>query len=162
MTAAHGVRGGLKVQSFVESLDLYRVGEAILLACPDGAVRSLTVAWVRPHRSGLRLGLASVADRGQAEALIGSLLYVDKARLPALEADTYYWFELLGLTVYDTAGSLMGRLAQVIPTPANDIYLIRGEKGGRLQEVLIPAIGTVVVRVDLENRTMIVDPPQGG
>ncbi|MFO7643034.1 MAG: ribosome maturation factor RimM [Desulfosarcina sp.] len=161
VTGAHGIRGGLRVQSFVESMALFQIGEKILLGCPDGAARSMTVEWVKPHRSGLRLGLASVSDREQAQALIGSMLYVDKARLPTLEQDTYYWFQLEGLTVYDASGALIGRLERVIPTPANDIYLIRGEKAGRMQELLIPAIGSVVVRIDLGNKTMIVDPPQG-
>lgn len=107
------------------------------------------------------MGLESINDRDQAEALIGSSLFIDKARLPKLEEDTYYWFELVGLSVYDTAGSLLGLLDEVIATPGNDVYVIKGIKDGRSLEILLPAIGHVVLDIDLERRTMIVDPPAG-
>jgi 16S rRNA processing protein RimM len=161
VTGAHGIRGALRVHSYAESIDLYRPGEGISLALADGSTRNLTLQWVCPHGRGLRMGLESVNDRNQAESLVGSLLYIDKARLPALEDDTYYWFELMGLSVYDTAGVLLGRIDEVIPTAANDVYVVKGEVDGRLLETLIPAVGDVVCEIDLEKRTMIVDPPEG-
>lgn len=128
---------------------------------PDGSVRTMTIQWVRVHGRGLRMGLEGVIDRHTAESLIGSSLFIDKACLPVLEEDTYYWFELIGLSVFDITGTLLGSLQRVIPTLANDVYVVRGEKAGRQLEILIPAIGDVVCVIDLENRTMIVDLPEG-
>lgn len=161
MTGAHGIRGDLKIHSYAESIDLYRTGEGILLTLPDGSVKTLTVQWIKPHGHGLRMGLESVNDRNQAERLVGASLFVEKSLLPALEDDTYYWSELMGLSVYDTAGLLLGRIDEVIPTPANDVYVVKGEIDGSLRETLIPAIGKVVCDIDLERRTMIVDLPEG-
>lgn len=107
------------------------------------------------------MGLESINDRDQAEALIGSSLFIDKARLPKLEEDTYYWFELVGLRVYDTHGFLLGVLDAVIPTAANDVYVVMGEADGGTREILLPAIGEVVVKIDLAQKRIIVDPPQG-
>lgn len=121
----------------------------------------MIVEWVTPHGRGLRMGLESVSDRSRAESLVGASLYIDKSRLPALADDTYYWSELIGLHVYDTAGMLLGRLDEVIPTPANDVYVVNGEVDGHAREWLIPAIGKVVRTIDLERGTMVVDPPQG-
>jgi 16S rRNA processing protein RimM len=67
----------------------------------------------------------------------------------------------VGLRVYDTSGSLLGRLDEVIPTPGNDIYVVNGKQDGQTREMLIPAIGDVVLKIDLEGKTMIVDPPEG-
>ena len=107
------------------------------------------------------MGLVSVDDRDMAEGLVGSSIYVHRSCLPDLEEDTYYWHELIGLDVYDTAGAFMGRLDQVIPTPANDVYVVNGEVDGHPREVLIPAIAKVVRDIDLERGTMVVDPPEG-
>jgi 16S rRNA processing protein RimM len=161
VTGAHGIRGGLRIHSYAESIALYRVGEAIRVALPDGSDRIMIVAWVRPHGRGLRLGLESVCDRNQAECLVGASLYVDKSRLPVLEEDTYYWHELIGLQVYDTAGALLGSLSEVIPTPANDVYVVNKEVDGCSRELLIPAIAAVVRSIDLKSGTMVVDPPDG-
>ena len=107
------------------------------------------------------MALEAVTDRSQAESLNGSTLFVDKARLPVLEEDTYYWFDLVGLSVYNTTGTLLGRLEEVIPTPGNDIYVVKGKQNGQPKELLIPATGDVVLKVDLEGGAMIVDPPEG-
>lgn len=161
IVGAHGIRGGLKVHSYAETLSVYEAEEGILIAPPDGSVRTMTVQWVRSHGRGVLMTLEAVTDRSQAESLIGSELFVDKSCLPALEADTYYWSDLLGLSVYNTTGALLGCLDGVIPTAGNDIYVIKGNQNGQPREMLIPAIGDVVLNIDLENNTMIVDPPEG-
>jgi len=161
VTGAHGIRGALKIHAYAESPDLFAPGERILFSMSDGSLQSMTVDWVSPHGRGIRMGLESINDRDRAEALIGSTLYIDKARLPELEEDTYYWFELVGLRVYDTQGILLGVLDSVIPTGANDVYVVKGEAGGRSREILLPAIGGVVIDIDLARKRMVADPPQG-
>ncbi len=158
---AHGIGGNVKVHSFSESLALYETGARIETGLPDGSTRSMTVVWARPHGKGLLMNLESVTDRDQAEKLVGAELFADKAMLPSLEEDTYYWFDLVGLKVVDTAGALLGSLDSIIPTVGNDIYVVKGTQGGQPRELLIPAIGDVVLSIDLEGGTMVVDPPEG-
>ncbi len=158
---AHGIRGNLKVHAYAESLSVYETGEGIRAALPDGSVQRMVVKWVKPHGRIVLMAVEAATDRSQAESLIGSELFVDKAGLPALEEDTYYWFELLGLRVHNTAGVLLGRLDEIIPTPGNDIYVVKGKQNGKIRETLIPATGDVVLKVDLAGKTMIVDPPEG-
>lgn len=161
VVGVHGLRGGLKVQSYVESLSLYETGEGVLVAFPDGSVRTMTVQWVRPHGRGLLMSLEAVTERRQAESLIGSEIFVNKSWLPVPEEDTYYWFDLVGLKVLNASGDLLGQLEAVIPTPGNDIYVVRGMHNGQPREMLLPAIGDVILKIDLQDRTMIVDPPEG-
>ena len=161
MVGVHGIRGSIRVHSYAESMSVYEAEEGIRVALPDGSVRTKSVVWVQSHGRVLLMTLEGVTDRSQAESLIGSELFVDKACLPALEKDTYYWSDLVGLHVYDTTGSHLGRLDKVIPTPGNDIYVVKGKHDGQTREMLIPAIGDVVLKIDLEGRTMIVDPPEG-
>jgi 16S rRNA processing protein RimM len=161
VVGAHGIRGSLKVYPYAASLSLFEAGEEIRVALPDGSTRMMTVQWKQSHGRGLLMSLDTVTDRSQAERLVGAELFVDKSRLPVLEEDTYYWFDLVGLRVYDTNGALLGRLDGVIPTPGNDIYVVNGRYNGQDREILIPAIGEVVLKIDLDSRTMIVDPPEG-
>jgi 16S rRNA processing protein RimM len=161
VVGAHGIRGTLKVHSYAESLSVYEAEEGIRVVHPDGSVRTMIVEWVQPQGRVLLMAVEAVSDRSQAEILIGSELFVDKACLPDLEEDTYYWFDLVGLRVYNTAGTLLGRLDEVISTPGNDIYVVKGRQNGQPREILIPATGDVVLKIDLEGKTMIVDPPEG-
>ena len=161
VVAVHGIRGNLKVSSYAESLSVFETEGGLQVALPDGSVRAMAVRWVKPHGRHLLLNLDEITDRNQAEGLIGSELFADKSCLPTLEEDSYYWFDLVGLRVYDTTGTLLGRLDGVIPTPGNDIYVVKGTQGEQAKELLIPAIGDVVLKIDLEGRTMLVDPPEG-
>lgn len=161
VTGAHGIRGDVKIHTYAESLASYRAGGDIVLGLPDGSIRNLTIQWAKPHGRGLRMHLESVNDRDRAEALAGARLFIDKSRLPDLEPDTYYWFDLMGLSVYDTGGRLLGILEAVIPTAANDVYVVKDNTPGRSRELLLPAIGTVVIDIDPAGGRMVVDPPEG-
>lgn len=161
VTGAHGIHGGLKIHSYADGDDLYHTGEAILLVRPDGVEEVLTVQWVKPLGRGLILGATSIVDRNQAESLSGSSLFIAKSRLPALEEDTYYWSDLIGLQVVDPSGTLLGRLEAVIPTAGNDVYVVKGTLDGHPREILVPAVGAVVQRIDLAGKTMVVDLPEG-
>ena len=161
VVGVHGIRGSLKVHSYAESLSVYEAEAGLRLAIPGGSVRTITVQRVQSHGRVLLMTLDGVAGRSQAESLIGSTLFVDKACLPVLEEDTYYWSDLMGLQVYDTAGTHLGQLDEIIPTPGNDIYVVRGRQDGQTTEMLIPAVGDVVLKIDLDGKTMIVDPPEG-
>ena len=161
VVGAHGIGGNVKVYSYSDSLAVYETGAGIEVALPDGTMRSMGVVWVRPHGKGLLLNFESVTDRDQAERLIGAELFADKTLLPSLDEDTYYWFDLVGLQVVDTTGAMLGVLDSIIPTAANDVYVVKGKQGGKAREMLIPAVGDVVLTIDLEGGTMVVDPPEG-
>lgn len=161
ITGAHGTRGAVKIHSYAESMDLFAVGENLRVTFADGTSRSMMIEWAQPHGRGIRMGLETVTDRTQAESLAGASIFVERSRLPVLEADTYYWFELVGLSVYHIAGQLLGCLDEVIPTAGNDVYVVTGEIDGQPREMLIPAVASVIRSIDLENRTMVVDPPEG-
>ena len=54
--------------------------------------------------------------------------------------------DLLGLPVYD-GETLLGTLAEVMPTPANDVYVVKSEDG---QEHLIPSVPDFVLERNLD------------
>jgi 16S rRNA processing protein RimM len=73
--------------------------------------------------------------------------------LPPLEAGEYYWTDLEGLTVRNTAGQVLGSVERLLETGANDVLVL---DGGR--DRLIPFVaGQVVLNVDLEAGEIEVD-----
>ena len=161
VVGAHGIRGNLKVHSYTESLSVYETQAGITVILPDDAIRTMVVDRVWRHGKKLLMNFESITRRDQAEGLIGAKLFVEKDGLPNLDEDTYYWFDLVGLQVIDPYGEPLGRLVSVIPTPGNDIYVVRGERGGQPREMLVPAVGDVVLGIDLDAGVMTVDLPEG-
>lgn len=157
IVGVHGLRGVLKLRSHADSPALFEAGLRLQMDLPGGETATCTVAWAKPHGKGLLLALEGVAEREAAEALVGSRLRIAKAALPDLAEDTYYWFELIGLSVYTTQGRHLGTLEAVVPTGSNDVYVVRSGD----EEVLIPALASVVVTVDRVQGRMEVALPDG-
>jgi 16S rRNA processing protein RimM len=66
-----------------------------------------------------------------------------------LEQGEYYHHQLLGLEVIDENGKPLGLLSSILETGANDVYVVRDQTGA---EILVPAIDSVVLDIDLDNK----------
>jgi len=126
-----------------------------------GVEKNYHVKWAQPHSKGVLLALEDVDDRDLAEALIGSDLLIDKKTLPELEKGTYYWSDLVGLSVFSKDEDYLGRVTAIMPTGGNDVYVVAKVVQGRQKEFLIPALESVVLDIDLEKQVMHVDLPEG-
>ena len=159
--AAHGIRGVVKVHSEAVSADVYTRGLAVLLEGGKDDFGTYTIQWCEPYKKGLRIAFKGVGDRNAAEALIGAAIFVSKDQLPPLEKGTFYWSDLIGLSVYDIKTGYLGKIDSIMPTAGHDVYIIKDSAKGADYEVLIPATTSVVTIVDLEQKKMQVDMPEG-
>ena len=100
------------------------------------------------------LYLAGLSTREAAEALVDRYL---EAPAHALEPDSFYWDDLVGLRVEEASGAVVGELVEVFRAGGNEVYRVVGTGGERL----IPALRSVVLRIDLETRVMVVAPDEG-
>lgn len=158
IVAPHGVRGELKAVAYSGSLEALAGKESVLLRLAGGEQKSFRLLEARPHKGAFIMTLAGVADRDEAQALVGAELVLAPSELPALEEDEYYWFQLIGLRVLTAGGEELGRVAQLMSTGAGaDVLVVR--RGQR--ELLIPATPEVVKAVRLAEGTMIIEPPEG-
>jgi len=157
----HGIRGVVKVRSYVESPDIFLPDAQVLLGGAHGEKKSYTIQWVKPHKKGLLMALDGVTECSQAEALVGTLLYMDPGALPKLEDDTYYWFELIGLSVFTVENDYLGKVESILPTGSNDVLVVKDPVKGPEYEVLVPALATVVQSVNLDEKRIRVKLPEG-
>jgi len=153
----HGLKGTNKIRSYAESLSLFKPGGSILVRERGGQEKNREINWVKPHGGTALISFKGINDRDQAEALVGSGLYILKEELPELEEDTHFWFDLIGLEVYTTEEKYLGRIESIIETGSNDIYVVQDNK----KEVLIPALESVVLDIDIKYKRMQVDLPEG-
>ena len=157
IVGVHGIKGGLKIKPYAEDTTFFSADRFVIVKDKAGQKNNYTVSWAAPYNKGIRLGLKEISSRNQAENLVGGEICTHKADLPELEDGTYYWFDLIGLAVSSASGDFIGRVENVMETGSNDVYVVRD--GDR--EVLIPALASVVLDIDLEQKTMQVDLPEG-
>lgn len=152
IAGAFGVRGEVRLKSF--TAEPRAIADYGPLTTEDGA-RSFTVTLTRPVTGGLGARLSGVTTREQAEALRGTTLWVARSALPSLPDDEFYHADLIGLTVFDPGGAILGRVKAIHDHGAGDILEITGEAGS----ILLPFTRATVPTVDLKAGRIIADPP---
>ena len=154
IAGAWGVQGAVRLKSFcAEPAAIAGYGP---LVSEDG--RSFRLTLLKPLAGAFAARLEGVGTREAAEALKGTRLYAPRDRLPAPGEDEFYHADLIGLTVVDTGGAVLGRVRSVADHGAGDILEIAGAGG---TELLLPFTRAIVPRVDIAAGRIVVDPPEG-
>lgn len=150
--SSQGTNGELKVEPWTDFPERFAPGKRLYVG-----ERCLAIEGIREHKGRLILKLETVNTRQEAQALQGKLLEIRRCELPPLPEGDYYWFQIIGLEVWTTTGELVGEIVDIIRTPSNDVYAVRG--AGR--EVLIPAIEDVIQDVDVAGGRIVVEAIEG-
>jgi 16S rRNA processing protein RimM len=113
----------------------------------------MRVAEGRKHGKSVVVRFVGVEDRDAAAELLETQILVPRDKLPEPPAGEYYWADLEGLQVVHCDGRVLGRVAYLLATGANDVLVVQGE-----EEILIPFVaGRVIRSVDLANGVINVD-----
>lgn len=154
--AAHGVHGELKIKPLCDDPKRFDDLDEIMLAHKE-MVEKYTIRSCRYHKGSVLLQLDGLEDRNAAEAVKGydCLIPFDQRR--PLPPDRFYIDDLIGLSVYED-GICLGEIREVLQPGANDVYVVHGTDG---KTIYVPALKTVVNRVDLAAGQMDVQLPAG-
>jgi 16S rRNA processing protein RimM len=166
VVAPYGVYGWLKVIPDTEQMDGLFDYEHWWLGKGDDW-REMTIETAKIHNDVLVVKLAGVDDRDAAFALKGKQVAVPRAMLPAPPENEYYWSDLIGLQVKNTQDVDLGEIVDVFETGANDVIVVRPQavkttanalvEKVKVEDKLLPFIASVVLEVDLENKSVLVD-----
>src|SRR6056297_489011 len=157
IAGAFGVKGELRLKSFTaEPEDIAAYGP---LESEDGALSFEITLTGQSGKGALIARLSGVGTKEQADALRGVRLYADRDRLPALPDDEFYHADLIGLEVFDTGGTLLGKVKSVQNHGASDLLEIHGPD--LKSTVLLPFTLEAVPTVDLASGRIVADPPEG-
>ena len=155
IVTVHGLGGIVKVQPWCDDAEF--LCEFEVLYCGTQYVP------MEIQRASVQKNMALVKFKGvdtveQAQALRNSILYMDRNDVE-LEEGTYFIQDLIGLKVSDAdTGADYGKIADVLQTGANDVYLLRDDSG---KERLVPVIPDVVTEIEPEQGYVKIRPLKG-
>jgi 16S rRNA processing protein RimM len=149
--APYGVRGWVKVEPFTEHPENLLDYREWWLSGPGGW-QPRAVAEGRLHSGQLVVAFEGVDSPEAAAALRQLQVAIPREALPPRGEDEVYWVELLGSTVENTDGALLGRVEEVFSNGAQPLLRVNGE-----HERLIPFVDAVVRSVDVAGRRVVVD-----
>ena len=151
----HGVKGELVLQPLTDNNRRFRKLKKALLELPGGRYEEVEVLSAREHKDNILITLKGIEDRSQAERLKNMYLCVtpEDAVKPK---GAYFLYEIVGLDVYQ-GDVCYGKIKAVVQNSSVDLYEVDGDFG----EFYLPALKSVVKNIDLDQKRMDVEIPDG-
>ena len=136
----HGVAGEVKIEVWLDSPQFLKSFKRCFIDR-----REVKLLSARVHKGFLIAKLQGVEDVNAAMALKGRTVFIDRAdaRLPK---GAFFLQDIIGASVVDESGSEIGKLVDVMETPASNVYVVKGER-----EHLIPAVPEFILSTDADN-----------
>jgi 16S rRNA processing protein RimM len=153
----HGLKGQVVINpetDFVE--ERFAAGSTVWTKSAAGE-EQLTVASLRVQNGRPIVGFDGFTRIEDVERLAGQELRVPEGALRPLQAGTYYEHQLVGCTVETTSGSVVGEVVKIEGGAGASRLVMNGRRG----EILIPLASDICVEIDVANKRIRIDPPEG-
>ncbi|WP_206458992.1 ribosome maturation factor RimM [Anaerovorax sp. IOR16] len=148
ITSAVGIKGEMRVYPYTDYMERFSEIEKLQIEEKEYAIERVSY-----RKNMVILKLKGIEDRNLAEEQKGKKLYLNKEDMWEIPEDTYFVFDLLGLTVLNESNETIGVVTDVIQNSAQDIYQIKMKNG---KQFLLPAVKEFILSVNIEEKTMIV------
>lgn len=144
----HGLQGWLHLFSHAEPADNFFHYENF----SNKAGKAIEIVLHKPHGNHFVVKLKNCDDRDTALTFKNQDLYIDRAELPPLPDNQFYWDDLIGFAVITTNQKLLGNVDHLFSTGSNDVIAVKGEK-----LLYVPYLADVIVDVDTKAKKIIVN-----
>ena len=151
----HGLKGEVKVRPFTSKMKDYEKLKNILIDF-NGDLKEYVIESVRYQKDVVLLKLKGIDIIEDAEKIKGKHIKIPREDAKALEEDEYFIADLIGCEVYED--ELIGVVEDVFTAGASDVYVIKRKNK---KDLLLPALATVIKKVDVEDRKIYVEVPRG-
>lgn len=171
---AYGIVGWSHVFSFTDPADNifnYTHWQIRTYQKKEAQWRPIEVEHHKPHGNAYVVKFKGCDDRDQALLLKNHTIAVERADLPALKKDEYYWSDLIGLQVISTTGESFGEISHLFEAGPNQIIATkilkeahapaRAKTGTQFKPHTtthyIPYTKDIVKSIDLVKKIMLVE-----
>ena len=134
-----GLDGSLRLEVLTDTPEQRFVPGARLSV--EGSDRALTLLEVTPSSPGLFVRFGEVQSRLAGERLIGAYLTIPAAQVQ-VPSDRVLWDEVIGVTVHDPQGEIIGEIRDLYRAGGAEVYVVQTPDGG---EIDLPAVAAVIV-----------------
>jgi 16S rRNA processing protein RimM len=152
----HGVHGEVSVEVLTDFPDRLTDGVEVGLGADSPEFRA-TVRHVRFHKGDWLLSFDELRTREDVDRWRGLHVFMPQQERSALPPTYFYEHELVGRRCVLADGTGLGTVTALQDGPGGALLAVSADAG----EVLVPFRSPIVVRVDLDAGTVVLDPPRG-
>ena len=155
-----GLRGELVADMLTDFPERFDGLKEATLIKPDGKQESLKIEdfWFQKKR--IVLKFAGVDSIETAQAWVNCRVCVPEGEAVALDEGEFFDWQLEGCRVTTREGKTLGRVREVMRTGGTELLVVAREDAPG-KDYLVPFAETICVDVDVENKSIRIDPPEG-
>ncbi|MEI8054421.1 MAG: ribosome maturation factor RimM [bacterium] len=146
-----GVWGWIKINSFTSPKRNIIDIEPWLIQ-KNSCWEEICIEASREHSNNIIVKLPNCNSPEEAQNFTNIKIAIWQKQLPKLQADEYYWVDIIGLKVINLQNVELGVVQDLMATGANDVLIVTGDR-----KRLIPYISNIIINVDLAKKTIQVD-----
>ncbi|MGZ9584668.1 ribosome maturation factor RimM [Paenibacillus marinisediminis] len=156
----HGIRGELKVVSHTDfPEERFAPKSSLYIQHPNNEQTiSVTVERSRLHKNVYMVKFVGLDDINDVEKYKGWFLKISDVDRDQLEEDEYYYSDIIGCQVVTDEGEELGVIKEILAPGANHVWVVKRPKG---QDVLLPVIDDVILKVDVASKLVTVHLMEG-
>jgi 16S rRNA processing protein RimM len=159
VSSAHGVKGKVRVVPLTDFPERFQKMDTLDLYAGEVFVRRLCVTRVRKDVGKNEFIVESdVSDRDEARKCVGMSILIDRKDRTPLPEGRFWIDDLIGLSVENERGEVLGVVANLLSSGGNEIYEIEDEKG---KFHYVPAVDNFVKDIDLNAGKIVVELIEG-
>ena len=157
LARTRGLRGEIVADVLTDFPERFENLETVLAVAPDGKTSELEIEkfWFQKNRVVLKFKNFDTIER--AETLRGFEICVPESEAVELETDEFFDWELENCQIETIAGDIIGKVKEVLRTGGTEVLVVAGAE----KEYLIPFAEKICTEVDVENKLIKVDAPEG-
>lgn len=152
-----GIRGEVIADLLTDFPERFADLEVAQVKKANGDLVNLRLESHRPHKGRILLKFAGYDTMNAAEDLRGARVIIAHDQLVKLPEGSYYEFDLVGCDVVTASGEPVGRVTGVRHFGAAPLLAV----GNGEREHLIPLVSSICLEVDIANKRVVIDPPEG-
>lgn len=152
-----GLRGEISADVLTDFPERFDNLKRVFAVCADGKTSELEIEkfWFQKDRVVLKFKNFDTVEA--VETLRNCEICVPEAEAVELEADEFFDWQLEGCAVVTLEGEKLGEVRELMRTGATEILVVKGET----KEYLIPFAETICTEVDVENKLIKINAPEG-
>jgi 16S rRNA processing protein RimM len=154
---SRGLRGELAADVLTDFPERFEDLDTVIALFPDGERRNLKIEnfWFQKGR--IIFKFAGFDSIERAEMLRGAEICIPESEAVELDTDEFFDWELENCEVETVEGEKIGRVKELMRTGGTEILVVTGAE----KEFLIPFAETICTEVDVENKLIKIDAPEG-
>jgi 16S rRNA processing protein RimM len=152
-----GLRGEIVADVLTDFPDRFENLETVLIVRPNDETAEIEIEkfWFQKNR--IVFKFAGFDSIEAADTLRNCEICIAETEAVELETDEFFDWELGGCAVETIEGEPIGTVREVMRTGGTEILVVAGEA----KEYLIPFAETICTSVDVENKLIKIDAPEG-